>query len=91
MTPNRHKTLVGLPRLFPELAATTPVDDHDPFELSARMVPLPAQARRKPLVSTHTRLKHPAPERRVSEGLKEFAVTAAVVFALGCALIGWLL
>lgn len=84
MIPNRNKTLVGLPRLFPELAATAPVDDHEPFELRARMVRLPDPARRKPFVSTHTRLKHPAPERRASEGLKEFAVSAAVVFLLGC-------
>jgi hypothetical protein len=77
MTPNRCKTIVGLP-CAREL-------DHEPFELRARMVRLPAPPR--PLVSTHTRLRHPAPERRARRGLQEFSVSAAVVFMLGCALL----
>lgn len=82
MTPNRCKTLVGIPR--PPQHATEV--DHEPFQLRARMVPLPAP---RPMVSTHTRLRLPAPEPRATwlGGLKEFSVSAAVVFMLGCLLL----
>lgn len=81
MIPNRNKTLTGLP-VMREL-------DHAPFALRARMVRLPCPA---PRVTTHTRLRLPQPEPRSTwlGGLKEFALSASVVFALGCVLIGLL-
>lgn len=81
MTPNRCKTLVGLP-CPREL-------DHEPFELRARMVRLPVP-RPNPLVSTHTRLRlpQPAPKAASLAPFKEFAVSAAVAFLLGCVLVG---
>lgn len=96
MTPNRCKTLVGLPRPVP------PREEHEPFELRARMVrlqalprdtrglmgPTPVHIPPARRVSTHTRLKHPAPapRDRAFSG-KEFAVSAASVFMLGCVLL----
>jgi hypothetical protein len=84
VTPNRCLTLVGLPCVR-DL-------DHDAFELRSRMVRLPAPAGPAPLVSTHTRLRHPQPAPKPAVGpLQELAVSAAVVFMLGCAIVGWLL
>ena len=49
MIPNRNKTLVGLPRICPEL------DQHDPFELRRIVrLPLPPPA---PRVITQVRLR----------------------------------
>lgn len=93
------KTIVGLPRVCTE---SQQPDDHEPFPLRSRRVPLCERdmrglcgrqdvhippARR---VITQVRLRVPAPSTAPG-ALKEFCVAAAIVFALGSAMIGWLL
>jgi hypothetical protein len=90
MIPNRNKTLVGLPRMCPEQQAQPQPEPEQPFELRARMVRLPEPP---PRVITQVRLRvqPPSPPTPASGPLREFCVAAAVTFALGAAMIGWML
>jgi hypothetical protein len=79
--PNRNKTLVGLPRLSPE------PDQHEPFELRARMVQLPAPE--APRAITQVRLRaQPAPSP--ASGLEPLNPAHCVTAILVMAITGWI-
>jgi hypothetical protein len=74
-----------------------PMTDHDPFQLVRRTklgrdqrgLCGPIAVELRPARRVRSQIRRRKPQRRTRWSWKEFAVSCAVVFAVGCAAIWW--